>query len=114
MNIDKGGTLRLGSYPCKIAPGYHDGALLRKRTAFHERHRHRYEFNNDYRDAVRRSGTDAFSGTFAGRTGWWKRVELRPITISIVGVQYHPEFKSRPNSAHPLFMGFVSAAMHKN
>ena len=104
--IDKGGTLRLGAYPCVIAPGttmercY--GAQL-----ISERHRHRYEFNNDYREALTKAGL-TLSGMSPDGT-LVETVELsdRPF---FVGVQYHPEFKSRPNKAHPLFKGFIEAA----
>ena len=110
VDIDKGGTLRLGSYPCKIAPNT-TMARCYGSELIHERHRHRYEFNNAYRDQFVQAGL-ALSGVSPdGRLV--ETVELSDRDF-FVGVQYHPEFKSRPNRAHPLFMGFVSAAMHKN
>ena len=110
VDIDKGGTLRLGSYPCKIAPGT-TMARCYGSELIHERHRHRYEFNNAYRDQFVQAGL-ALSGVSPdGRLV--ETVELSDRDF-FVGVQFHPEFKSRPNRAHPLFVGFVGAAMHKN
>lgn len=105
--IDKGGTLRLGSYPCKIKEGttmekcY--GSLL-----IHERHRHRYEFNNEYRKRFEEAGL-CLSGT-SPDDRLVETVELSD-RVFYVGVQFHPEFKSRPNRPHPLFMGFIKAAL---
>ncbi len=108
-DIDKGGTLRLGAYPCNILPGtvmeccYQAGQIS-------ERHRHRYEFNNDYRGKLQECGL-ILSG-LSPDDKLVETVELsgRPF---FVGVQYHPEFKSRPNRPHPLFLGFVGAAAGK-
>jgi len=105
--IDKGGTLRLGSYPCVIA----DGTTMARcygDTMIHERHRHRYEFNNDYRDALCAAGL-----TLSGLSPDGRLVETVELTDRpfYVGVQYHPEFKSRPNRPHPLFKGFIAAAL---
>ena len=109
VDIDKGGTLRLGSYPCKIAP---DTTMARCYGAelIHERHRHRYEFVNAYREAFTKAGL-----TLSGISPDGRLVETVELTDRdfFVGVQYHPEFKSRPNRAHPLFAGFVAAAMNK-
>lgn len=107
--IDKGGTLRLGSYPCEIAPG---STLARCYGAeqIQERHRHRYEFNNDYRDALTQAGLTLCGISPDGRLV--EAVELSELPF-YVGVQYHPEFKSRPNRPHPLFMGLVQAALDK-
>ncbi len=109
--IDKGGTLRLGAYPCVIR----EGSVMEKCygvTEISERHRHRYEFNNDYRDKLQECGL-----TLSGMSpdgGLVETVELSDYPF-FVGVQYHPEFKSRPNKAHPLFKGFIGAALeHKN
>ena len=105
--IDKGGTLRLGAYPCVIAPGT---TMERCYGAaqISERHRHRYEFNNDYRELLTGAGL-VLSGTSPdGRLV--ETVEL-PFRAFHVGVQYHPEFKSRPNKPHPLFYGFVKASL---
>ena len=110
VDIDKGGTLRLGSYPCKIAPNT-TMARCYGRELIHERHRHRYEFNNAYREQFAEAGLNLSGTSPDGRLV--ETVELSDRDF-FVGVQYHPEFKSRPNRAHPLFMGFVSAAMHKN
>ncbi len=105
-DIDKGGTLRLGAYPCDIKPGtvmercYGAGRIT-------ERHRHRYEFNNDYRDALQNAGLTLSGLSPDGRLV--ETVEL-PDHPFFVGVQYHPEFKSRPNRPHPLFLGLIGAA----
>jgi len=105
--IDKGGTLRLGAYPCAVAPGtvmeriYGSGLIS-------ERHRHRYEFNNDYREVLTRAGLTLSGVSPDGRL--IEAVELSDRDF-YVGVQYHPEFKSRPNKPHPLFVGFIDAAV---
>ena len=106
-DIDKGGTMRLGAYPCKIQPGT---VLSRCYNAdlISERHRHRYEFNNDYRELMIEKGL-VIGGT-SPDDRIVETVEL-PGNDFFVGVQYHPEFKSRPNRAHPLFLGFVKAAL---
>ncbi len=105
-DIDKGGTLRLGSYPCRIQPGTTMARCYRQEL-IHERHRHRYEFNNDFRALLSAHGL-VLSG-IAPDDSLVETVEL-PQHPFFVGVQYHPEFKSRPNKAHPLFYGFVKAA----
>ena len=105
--VDKGGTLRLGSYPCFIRPGttmercYGVGEIS-------ERHRHRYEFNNEYREALAAAGLTLSGLSPDGRLVETVELSDRPF---YVGVQYHPEFKSRPNKPHPLFKGFVAAAL---
>ncbi len=104
-NIDKGGTLRLGAYPCKIK----SDTTMEKcygSCLISERHRHRYEFNNDYRRQLAAAGL-TLSGT-SPDDRLVETVELaeRPFHV---GVQYHPEFKSRPNKPHPLFLGFIGA-----
>ena len=75
-----------------------------------ERHRHRYEFNNDYREAFEKAGL-----TLSGTSPDGKLIETVEITDRpfYLGVQYHPEFKSRPNKAHPLFKGFIGAAFER-
>ena len=108
--IDKGGTLRLGAYPCIITPG----TVMEKcygTLSISERHRHRYEFNNDYREKLAEAGL-----TLSGISPDGLLVETVELTEEpfFVGVQYHPEFKSRPNRPHPLFMGFIGAAAGKN
>ena len=105
--IDKGGTLRLGAWPCCIVPG----TLMARcygQELISERHRHRYEFNNDFREALAGAGL-----VLSGRSPDGSIVE----TVELgdhpfyLGVQFHPEFKSRPNKPHPLFCGFVKAAL---
>ena len=106
-NINKGGTLRLGSYPCQIKPGTKMMECYGKELV-QERHRHRYEFNNDYRETVEKAGM-VISGTSPdGRIV--ETVEIPQNDFFVAG-QFHPEFKSRPNRAHPLFKGFISAAV---
>ncbi|MBQ3520133.1 MAG: CTP synthase, partial [Clostridia bacterium] len=109
-DIDKGGTLRLGAYPCKIKP---DTTMERCYETNHisERHRHRYEFNNHYRDLLTQHGL-----TLSGLSPDERLVETVELTERpfYVGVQYHPEFKSRPNKPHPLFKGFVGAALKRS
>lgn len=105
--IDKGGTLRLGSYPCSIKAGTKMEECYGV-SLIHERHRHRYEFNNQYRKALTGEGL-VISGTSPDER-LVETIEL-PEHPFFVGVQFHPEFKSRPNQAHPLFKGFISAAL---
>ncbi|MBQ4192879.1 MAG: CTP synthase [Clostridia bacterium] len=107
--VDKGGTLRLGAYPCEIVPGTAMERCYGK-TGISERHRHRYEVNNDYRDALTAAGL-----TLSGLSPDGSLVETAEYTGRAfhVGVQYHPEFKSRPNRPHPLFLGFIRAAMEE-
>ena len=106
-DINKGGTLRLGAYPCVIAPGTTMAACYGAET-IQERHRHRYEFNNDYRAVLTDAGL-VLSGTSPdGRLVETVELKNRPFHV---GVQFHPEFKSRPNKAHPLFLGFVKASL---
>jgi CTP synthase len=103
---DKGGTMRLGAYDCVLEPDSL-AARLYKTTRISERHRHRYEFNDAYADRLRASGM-----TLTGRhpeLGLVEVVEI-PDHPFFIGVQYHPEFKSRPLEAHPIFSGFVAAA----
>ena len=108
-NLPKGGTMRLGAYPCRIAP------QTRLQQAYgqdhtDERHRHRYEFNNEYREAFENAGV-VFSGT-SPDNHLVEAMEI-PSHPFYVGVQYHPEFKSRPNKAHPLFRAFIAAAVER-
>ena len=108
--IDKGGTLRLGAYPCALQPG----TLLERcygANQIQERHRHRYEFNNQFRDTL--TGAGLVLGGLSPDGRLVEAVEL-PHSPFFVGVQYHPEFKSRPNRPHPLFHGFVSAALQRH
>ncbi len=106
----KGGTLRLGAYPCRIAENTQMYRCYGT-SNISERHRHRYEFNNDYRDRLSDAGL-VISGTSPDNY-IVETVEI-PDNDFYIGVQFHPEFKSRPNKAHPLFLGLVGAALkHK-
>ena len=107
--VAKGGTLRLGAYPCKVKPGTQMYRAYGKEE-ISERHRHRYEFNNDYRKALTDAGL-VVSGT-SPDDYIVETVEI-PENDFYIGVQFHPEFKSRPNKAHPLFLGLVGAALKK-
>ena len=106
-DVGKGGTLRLGSYECDVEPG----TMLSRcygTLRISERHRHRYEFNNKYRQLFMSKGL-----TIGGASPDGRLVETIELTNNLfyVGVQFHPEFKSRPNKAHPLFKGFINAAL---
>ena len=105
--IDKGGTLRLGAYPCQIAPGTRLEQCYGARE-ISERHRHRYEFNNEYRQLLSQAGL-VLSGL--SPDGHLVEAVERADHPFYIGVQFHPEFKSRPNRPHPLFLGFVKAAL---
>jgi CTP synthase len=105
----KGGTLRLGAYPAKLIKNSKINKLYEEEN-ISERHRHRYEFNNKYRDDFLSNGM-SLSGLSPDET-LVEAVEIDSNNFYI-GVQYHPEFKSRPNRAHPLFVGFVLASMGK-
>ena len=106
---DLGGTMRLGLYPCKIEPGTLAEQVYGS-SLIYERHRHRYEYNNLYRKELTEAGLIA-----SGISPNEKLVEMVEIPSHsyYIGVQFHPEFKSRPNHAHPLFSCFVKAAMDK-
>lgn len=108
-SVAKGGTLRLGAYPCKIVPGTQmEGAY--GAALISERHRHRYEFNNLYRQQLEQAGL-IVSGT--SPDGYIvETVELNTGSF-YVGVQFHPEFKSRPNKPHPLFTRFIRASLEE-
>jgi CTP synthase len=104
---NKGGTLRLGAYPCRILAG---SMMSRCYGAdlISERHRHRYEFNNAYREILSQNGMVLSGISPDGMLV--ETVELEQSAF-FVGVQFHPEFKSRPNKPHPLFKGFIEAAL---
>ena len=107
--IDKGGTLRLGKYPCVLK----DNTVIARcynAKEISERHRHRYEFANAYREALEQAGL-CLSGLSPDER-LVETIEL-PQEDFFVGVQFHPEFKSRPNKPHPLFVGFIQAAIHE-
>ena len=105
--IDKGGTLRLGKYPCILQE---DTVIYKcyKEKEISERHRHRYEFNNDFRDRIEAAGLKLSGFSPDGRLV--ETVEIKGEDF-FVGVQFHPEFKSRPNKPHPLFKGFIAASL---
>lgn len=106
-SVNKGGTLRLGAYPCKIA----ENTKLYEcygESEIYERHRHRYEFNNDYREILTKNGL-VIGGT--SPDGYIVETIENPADKFFVGVQFHPEFKSRPNKPHPLFLGLVKNSL---
>ena len=103
---EKGGTMRLGSCPCVLAEGSRALAAYGQKH-IDERHRHRYEFNNDYREALAGAGMTSSGLSPDGRLVEAVELEDHPW---FVGVQFHPELKSRPNRAHPLFREFIAAA----
>lgn len=103
---EKGGTMRLGLFPCKVAPGsrlqeIYGGEII------YERHRHRYEFNNFYRERLEKGGL-----RFSGLSPDENLVEVVELTNHpwYLGTQFHPEFRSRPNNPHPLFVSFIAAS----
>jgi len=113
--VDKGATMRLGSWPCELQPdtlAWKAYAQNRQSPGgefiIHERHRHRFEFNNEHRSILERSGL-----RIGGVNPERKLVEIVEVFDHpwMLGVQYHPEFKSKPNEAHPLFAAFIKAAM---
>ena len=106
---EKGGTMRLGKYPCVLTADTHSRELYGTEE-ISERHRHRFEFNNDYREAMQDAGM-----VLAGLSPNGRLVEIveLPDHPWFVGAQFHPEFKSRPDRPHPLFYGFVKAAVEK-
>lgn len=103
---DRGGTMRLGAFPCKLEKGSL-AAHAYKSLEISERHRHRYEFNNTYKELLESKGL-LFSGTEVNRN----LCEIAEVKDHpwMVGVQFHPEFKSHPTAPHPLFLAFVQAA----
>jgi CTP synthase len=106
-NIPKGGTMRLGSYPCKIKE---NSVMYKayKQENIKERHRHRYEFNNDFKQELEDCGLFVSGTSPDGKIV--ETVEI-PLNDFFVGVQFHPEFKSRPNKAHPLFLEFIKSTI---
>ena len=98
--------MRLGLYPCHIKPGTKASALY-PTEVIQERHRHRYEFNNDYRQKFEENGM-----VFSGLSPDGVLVEMAELKDHpfMMACQFHPEFLSRPNRAHPLFLGFIEAA----
>ncbi len=104
--VEMGGTMRLGAYPCILAEGSLAEAAYGKREVY-ERHRHRYEFNNAYREAFANRGL-----LFTGLSPDGKLVEIVELKDHpwFLAVQFHPEFRSKPTAPHPLFQAFVAAA----
>ena len=109
---DKGGTMRLGAYPCRLREGSRlfgiYASVMNEEGIISERHRHRYEFNTDYEGCYEDAGMK-----LAGRSPDGRLVEAIELSGHpfYIGVQYHPEFKSRPQRPHPLFFSFLEAAV---
>jgi len=105
----KGGTMRLGAQPCQLAAGSR-AARLYGAFVIHERHRHRYEFNNAYRERFQKAGI-----VFSGLSPDGKLVELIELAEHpfFLACQFHPEFLSKPHQPHPLFRGFIAAALER-
>jgi CTP synthase len=106
---DMGGTMRLGAYPARLAPGTRVREIYGEEVVY-ERHRHRYEFNNKYAAQLQSRGL-VLSGKCAGRE-LVEIIEL-PDHPWFLAVQFHPELKSRPHEPHPLFVDFVRAALER-
>jgi CTP synthase len=104
---EKGGTMRLGAYPCALKSGS-AAAQIYGTHEISERHRHRFEFNNAYREQLARAGLIQSGTSPDGRLVEMVELEGHP---HFIGCQFHPEFKSRPMAAHPLFSRFVAAAI---
>src|SRR5690606_15718210 len=105
--VNKGGTMRLGSYPSNLKAGTHSAKAYGAKR-IDERHRHRFEFNNKYRKDLEKAGL-----VLAGVSPNNELVEIVEVKNHpwFVGVQFHPEFKSRPNRPHPLFRDFIGAVI---
>ncbi|MEL6912552.1 MAG: CTP synthase (glutamine hydrolyzing), partial [Cyanobacteria bacterium J06598_4] len=108
--IDLGGTMRLGTYPCRLKPDTLAHSLYQNEVIY-ERHRHRYEFNNAYRSLLLETDYE-ISGT--SPDGRLVEIIEMPDHPYFIATQFHPEFRSRPNNSHPLFLGLVKAALKKN
>jgi CTP synthase len=110
MIEDMGGTMRLGLYPCNLETGSLAGQAYAPAACVDERHRHRWEFNNRYRAAFSAAGM-----RFSGVSPDGRLVEIGELGPELhpwmLGTQFHPEFRSRPNRAHPLFRAFLQAAI---
>jgi CTP synthase len=106
---DKGGTMRLGAYPCTLTPNSR-AATLYGQQQISERHRHRFEFNNDYREQLTRAGLKLSGTSPDDRLVEIVELDAHPF---FVGCQFHPEFKSKPLAPHALFSGFVRAGMQR-
>ncbi|MBN8501906.1 MAG: CTP synthase [Sphingomonadales bacterium] len=109
-DTDLGGTMRLGAYDAKLGANSHVASIYGGATTISERHRHRYEVNGAYREPLERGGL-VFSGM--SPDGLLPEIVERPDHPWFIGVQFHPELKSRPFSPHPLFAGFIAAALQQ-
>ena len=109
-DTDLGGTMRLGAYEAKLGANSHISSIYGGATTISERHRHRYEVNGAYREALEKSGL-VFSGM--SPDGLLPETIERPDHPWFIGVQFHPELKSRPFEPHPLFAGFIAAALQQ-
>ncbi|MEE9615833.1 MAG: CTP synthase [Anaerolineae bacterium] len=105
--VDLGGTMRLGLYPCRLVPGT-KAAVAYGESEVQERHRHRFEVNNAYRDMLAEAGL-----VFSGLSPDGRLIEIAELADHpfMIGSQFHPEFRSRPNRPHPLFNAFIAAAV---
>lgn len=108
--VDLGGTMRLGLYPCRLKPNTLAFSLYKDEVVY-ERHRHRYEFNNAYRNLFLETGYEVSGASPDGRLVEIIELKDHPFFLA---TQFHPEFRSRPNSPHPLFFGFVQAAIERD
>jgi CTP synthase len=108
--VDMGGTMRLGLYPCQLQPGTCAAQAYAPQTLVQERHRHRFELNNAYRSILEQAGM-----RFSGISPDGRLVEIAEIADHpfMLGTQFHPEFLSRPNRPHPLFVAFVRAVRQR-
>ncbi len=107
--VDLGGTMRLGMYPCRVSPNTLASSLYQEEVVY-ERHRHRYEFNNSYRNLFLDTGYVVSGTSPDGRLV--EIIEL-PSHPFFLATQFHPEFSSRPSAPHPLFQGFVKASLQQ-
>jgi CTP synthase len=107
--VDMGGTMRLGLYPCELQPGSLASQAYQQELV-QERHRHRFEFNNSYREPLEKAGM-----RYSGLSPDGRLVEIAEIADHpfMLGTQFHPEFLSRPNHPHPLFVAFVQAVKQR-
>ena len=107
--VQLGGTMRLGKYPCKLEEGSKAAALYGE-PLIEERHRHRFEVNNDFREVLEEAGV-----CFSGKSPDGRIVEMMELPDHpwFIAAQFHPEFKSRPNRPHPLFKGLIAAAKQR-
>ncbi|MGW8250758.1 MAG: CTP synthase [Anaerolineales bacterium] len=107
--VDMGGTMRLGLYPCQLQPGTH-AATAYQQDLVQERHRHRFEFNNAYRESLQKAGM-----SYSGLSPDGRLVEIAELRDHpfMLGTQFHPEFLSRPNRPHPLFVAFLEAVRQR-